>query len=78
MSRYFFHLEAAEMVLDGEGLEFPNPKAARDEAIQACGEMLRDIPDAINDGKPFRLWVTDSPHGRGNLVFTLTVTAETE
>jgi hypothetical protein len=76
MPRYFFHMQDGSTVLDAEGTELPDLKAARDEAIQACGEMLRDIPNAINDGEPFRLWVTDGPRGQGNRVFALTVAAE--
>jgi hypothetical protein len=46
-------------VLDHRGLEFPNFRAARDEANRTRGEMLRQIPSAINNGDPFQLWVTD-------------------
>jgi hypothetical protein len=76
MSRYFFHMQDGDTVLDGEGLDLPSPKAARAEAIQACGEMLRDVPNAINNGEPFRLWVTAGPSGQGRRVFTVTVIAK--
>jgi hypothetical protein len=51
MPRYFFHMRDGSTVLDAEGTELPDLKAARDEAIRACGEMLRDIPNTINDGE---------------------------
>ena len=68
---------SSTQVLDGRGLEFPNFRAARDEAFRTCGEMLRQIPSAINNGDPFQLWVTDQPEGKGKKLLTLTVLAET-
>jgi hypothetical protein len=76
MPRYFFHTHNGVTVLDDRGLEFPNFRAARDEAIRTCGEMLRQIPSAINNGDPFQLWVTDQPEGKGKKLLTLTVSAE--
>jgi hypothetical protein len=46
-------------------------------AIQVCGEMLRDVTLAINNGEPFRLWVTDQPPERDTL-FALTVAVQSE
>jgi hypothetical protein len=76
MTRYFFHVKDGTTVLDAEGFEFPTLKAAREEAIRACGDMLRDLPSTVTNGDPFRLWVTDQPSGHGNTIFTLTVTAK--
>jgi hypothetical protein len=75
LPRYFFHTHNGETVLDHRGLEFPT-RAARDEAIRTCGEMLRQIPSAINNGDPFQLWVTDQPEGKGKKLLTLKVLAE--
>jgi hypothetical protein len=76
MPRYFFHTHNGVTVLDVRGLEFPNFRVARDEAIRTCGEMLRQIPFFINNGDPFQLWVTDQPGGKGKKLLTLTVSAE--
>ena len=77
MPRYFFHTHNGETVLDHRGLEFPNFRAARDEAIRTCGEMLRQIPSAINNGDPFQLWVTDQPEHPGALTEFLATRAGT-
>jgi hypothetical protein len=73
MARYFFHMRDGETILDREGIELANLDAVREEALRACGEMLRDIPEAIHNGEPFRLWVTDKPCGRGHTLFAVTV-----
>jgi hypothetical protein len=78
MARFFFHLQDGSTFLDDEGTELSDPNAARLEAIRVCGEMLREVPQSVSNGGPFRLWVTDGPHGRGETVFTLTVAAQTE
>jgi hypothetical protein len=74
MPRYFFHTHNGVTVLDDRGLEFPNFRAARDEAIRTCGEMLRQIPSFINDGDPFLGHY--QPEGKGMKLLTLTVSAE--
>jgi len=77
MTRYFFHMQDGEAVVDDEqGLELPDLNAAREEAIRTCAEMLRDMPPAIKNGDPFRLWVTDQPSSRGTTMFAVTVTVE--
>jgi hypothetical protein len=78
MARFFFHVQDGSTFLDEEGTELPDPNAARQEAIRTCGEMLRDVPWAINNGEPFRLWVTDQPHGQGHTLFALMVAAQSE
>jgi hypothetical protein len=76
MPRFFFHLEDGATFLDADGTDLPDLKAARDEAIRATGEMLREIPNAIHRDDPLRMWVTDQPRGEGTKLFTLTVAAE--
>jgi hypothetical protein len=78
MPRYFFHTEDGETILDSQGMELPDLKAARAEAIRTCGEMLCHIPSAIDidNGYPFRVWVTDQPSGGGSKMFTITVATE--
>lgn len=67
MPRYFFHSEGSQLKIDEEGTDLPALDAARLEAIQTAGEMLRD--GAINaeapDGLPWRLWVTEGPGAAG-------------
>jgi hypothetical protein len=76
MIRFFFHMQDDSTTLDDEGTELPDVNAAKQEAIRACGEMIREIPAAIRRGNVWRLWVTDQPLGRGHTLFTLTVAAE--
>ena len=76
MPRFFFHVEDGATFLDADGIDFPDLKAARDEAIRATGEMLRETPNAIHRGDPLRMWVTDQPRGEGAKLFALTVAAE--
>ena len=41
MPRFFFHIDSERP--DREGVELPDRKKARSEAIRAAGEILRDI-----------------------------------
>ena len=78
MPRYFFHLQDDILSLDEQGIEFPDVNTAREEAVRACGEIIREIPVTIRRGGEWRLWVTDQPDGSGNRVFTLTVATQNE
>jgi hypothetical protein len=51
-------------------------RTAAAKSKKVANPTCRDIPNAINDGETFRLWVTDGPRGQGNRVFALTVAAE--
>jgi hypothetical protein len=73
--RFFFHTHDGSTILDDEGTELVDVKAARDEAITAC-EMLREVPAIIEAGGAWRLWVTDEPDGKGTTQFTLTIVAQ--
>ena len=75
MPRYFFHVLDGDTSLDGVGLDLHDLAAARNEAIRACGEMVRDIPDAICNGNPWQMWVTDEPNGEGKTLFILNVSS---
>jgi hypothetical protein len=51
--------------------------AAQDEAVRASGNLLKGGPNGtLWNGKPWRLWVTDSPNGEGKTFFTLRFAAE--
>jgi hypothetical protein len=76
MPRYYFHVEDHHTSLDREGVELPDIEAARQEALQAAGDMLRNgAGTSVWDGKPFRMWVTDRPGGEGRRFFTLLFSA---
>jgi hypothetical protein len=72
MPRYYFHVEDHHTSFDEDGVELPGIEAARQEALKAAGDMLRNgAGTAVWDGKPFRMWVTDLPGGGGRTFFTL-------
>jgi Domain of unknown function (DUF6894) len=76
MPRYYFHVEDHRTTLDADGVELSDIAAARQEALQAAGDMLRNgAGTSVWDGKPFRMWVTDQPGGRGKTFFTLRFSA---
>jgi len=77
MPRYYFHLEDGQHLLDDTGLDLLDIAAAQNEALRANGDLLRGERNAsLWNGKPWRLWVTDSPNGLGNTFFTLRFSAE--
>jgi hypothetical protein len=42
MPRYFFHTEGQSIITDQEGVELPNVKAARAEAMRTAGQIMRE------------------------------------
>lgn len=70
MPLFFFRFEDGGPAVDGLSLELPNLLAARMEATLYAGQMLRDRPDAVWAGKPWRVTVTDKT-GTDLLVLTL-------
>jgi hypothetical protein len=76
MPRYYFHVEDHHTTLDDLGVALSDLGAARQEALRAAGDMLRNgAGTSIWDGKPFRMWVTDQPGGSGKTFFTLRFSA---
>jgi hypothetical protein len=73
MSRYFFHTEGNHLHTDEEGTDLPTLYAARAEAMQMAGEMLREgtLNDQVPDGVPWRLWVTEGPGAAGATVLSI-------
>ena len=48
MPRFFFHVTSnMRSDPDSVGTDLPDLKAARSEAIKACGEMLRDLDGSL-------------------------------
>lgn len=60
MSRFFFNVD--EERSDPIGVDLPDRKAARAEAIRAAGEILRDIDGAF-DGDEWKMIVRDENGG---------------
>ena len=70
--RYYIHVEDHHSTLDDTGVEFPTLADARLEALRAAGELLRNgAGTSVWDGKPFRMWCTDQPNGKGRTLFSL-------
>jgi hypothetical protein len=76
MPRYYFHLEDHRTLIDHIGVELPDLEAARDEAVSAAGEILRNgDTKALWTGKPWRMWVTQSPFANEKPLFVLRFSA---
>ena len=58
MPRYFFHVHDGKDYTDREGVELPDAKSAREEAIRAAGGMLRDMSSRFAT-EEWRMNVTD-------------------
>jgi hypothetical protein len=71
MPRYFFSVHDSRDMPDRDGVDLPDLKAVRAEAVRAAGEMLRDIDGALT-GEEWIMEVTDEA---GRLVLTLRFSA---
>jgi hypothetical protein len=79
MPRYFFHVEDDRTEIDKVGMELPDLQAAREEAVRAAGEILRNgAGKGLWSGKPWRLWVTLSPFAAEKPLFAIRFSAEEE
>lgn len=74
MPTYYFNIADGEIILDAHGSELPNLAAARKEALKACREMVTGPPH-FWEGKPWTIWVTDEPGGRGKTLLKIEVAA---
>jgi hypothetical protein len=69
MARYFFHIDDGKHLPDRDGLELPNLKAARAEAVKAAGSMIRDEDESsLERSSAWQMAVTDEAD---QLMFTL-------
>jgi hypothetical protein len=76
MARFYFHIEDDRTHIDQIGVELPDLEAARDEAVAAAGEILRNgDAKALWTGKPWRMWVTQSPFAKEKPLFVLRFSA---
>jgi hypothetical protein len=72
MPRYYFHIEDDRTEIDRVGVELPDLTGARQEGVRAAGEMLRDgSATTLWSGKPWRMWVTQSPPPAAKTLFSL-------
>jgi ABC-type taurine transport system substrate-binding protein len=79
MPRYYFHIEDHRTYVDQVGVELPDLQAARDEAIGAAGQILRDgAAKNLWGGKPWRMWVTQTPFANEKPLFVLRFSATEE
>ena len=73
---FFFHFENGTTNLDPTGVDLPDMKAARVEAIATVAGILRDgNVGHLWTGKPWRLWATDQPNGAGKTLLSVHITA---
>ena len=59
MPRFYFHTETDVRATDFEGQEFSSYEDARREAIQTCGQMMKDAAVAFWGSRPWNVSVTD-------------------
>lgn len=68
MPRYFFHLEDHVFTHDEEGTELPDLRAARLQAAELVGEILKHEASRFWDMGDWRLVVTDDQQ---NILFRI-------
>ena len=79
MPRYCFHIDDDRTHIDHVGVELPDLHAARDGAVGAAGQILRDgAAKNLWSGKPWRMWVTQSPFANEKPLFVLRFSATEE
>jgi hypothetical protein len=79
MARFYFHIDDDRTHIDRVGVELPDLKAARDEAVSAAGQILRNgAAKNLWSGKPWRMWVTQSPFANEKPLFVLRFSAANE
>jgi hypothetical protein len=73
---HYFHLSNGRLILDDVGTDLPTSAAVELEALRTAREMLNlSSPDAIWDGGPWKIWVTDQPNAAGRTLLSLEVCA---
>jgi hypothetical protein len=70
MPRYFFNVHDSRDIPDEDGIVFPGPDAAREQAVIAAGEMLKDLDGGVWGVPEWRMVVTDE---QGATVGTLSI-----
>jgi hypothetical protein len=76
MPRFYFHVEDERTIIDQTGVELPDLEAAHEEAIGTAGQILRNgAAKGLWSGKPWRMWVTQSPFPNEKPLFVLRFSA---
>jgi|tagenome__1003787_1003787.scaffolds.fasta_scaffold19360234_2 hypothetical protein len=71
MPQFFFHVDDSPLLPDTEGLDLPDARAARVQALMFSGEMLRETtPEAVEHDAPLRISVTDD---QGQVILCLEI-----
>jgi Domain of unknown function (DUF6894) len=79
MPRFYFHIDDGWTHIDQVGVKLPDLETARDEAVSAAGQILRDgAAKNLWSGKPWRMWVTQSPLATEKPLFVLRFSATNE
>jgi ABC-type taurine transport system substrate-binding protein len=80
MPRFYFHIDDDRTHIDRIGVELADLEAARDEAVRAAGQILRDgAAKDLWSGKPWRrMWITRSPFAKEKPLFVLRFSATEE
>ncbi len=63
MPRYYFHHCDGVEHLDADGVELAGPNQAKDMALSAAGEAIRDLCAEFWWHPEWRTWVTDEGGG---------------
>lgn len=59
MQRYFFHTQTDSRTTDEEGTVLNSPAEARTQAIETCGQMMKDAPEGFWGSRPWTVTVTN-------------------
>jgi hypothetical protein len=79
MPRYYFHIEDDRTQIDHIGVELPDLEAAREEAVGAAAQLLPNgDAKSLLSGKPWRMWVTQSPFAAEKPLFVLRFSMQQE
>lgn len=71
MPRYYFHVAGVDQVLDVEGIDLPDPAAARLAGIRFAGEILHGMPTLLDETAFIKIDVADES---GKALFKVLVT----
>jgi hypothetical protein len=72
MPIYHFNVRDGSDILDTDGTNLPNLRAARVEAVKLAGRLLMDEPDTFWEGSDWHVEVTNH---HGVILFRLDFTA---
>jgi hypothetical protein len=57
--RYFFHVHDGHAIPDEDGTELHGPEEARNQAVIACGEALKELDGKFWESKEWTMTVED-------------------